>query len=407
MKVSLVGMGPGDPALLTQAAEEAVAQAELLVGASRLLEPYRRAGRSCREGVLASDIFRILREEGPENVAVLLSGDLGFYSGAKNLLPLLREAGMEAVCCCGISSLQYLCAKIGRPWEGVYAASAHGRACDPAALLRRHGTVFFLTGEKPGQTPGDLCRMLELGGFPQAKVWVGSRLSYPDEVIAIGRAEEFARMQFPPLSVLLAEGQPEGLPWPYVTPGIPDGAFVRGQVPMTKAEVRAAALSKLRIAPGDTLWDVGAGTGSVAVEMALLNPAGRVFAVEGKGEACALIRENARKFGAANLTIVEGEAPAALEALPPPQGVFVGGSGGRLREILEAALGKYPQARVAVAAVTLETLAQGAAALAELPFGETEVVQITAARSKELGRYHLMEGLDPVFLLRGEGRAPV
>ncbi len=173
---------------------------------------------------------------------------------------------------------------------------------------------------------------------------------------------------------------------------------------MTKAEVRAVALSKLRIAPGDTLWDVGAGTGSVAVEMALLLREGQVFAIEGKKEACALIQENARKYGVKNLTLVEGKAPAALEALPPPDGVFIGGSGGNLREILETALKKTPQVRVVVAVSTLETLSQGLAALAELPFGETEVVQLTAARSRELGRYHQMEGQNPVFLLRGEGR---
>lgn len=404
MKVSLIGMGPGSPSLLTRAAEEAAAGASLLVGSARLLEPYQRAGRRCREAILAPAVLRVLREEQPETAAVLLSGDLGFYSGAKSLLPLLREAGIETACHCGISSLQYFCGRLGRPWEGIHAASAHGRSCDPAALVRRHGTVFFLTGEKRGQTPGDLCQQLVEGGCPKAQVWVGSRLSYPDEVIAIGRAEEFARMKFPPLSVVLAEGEPERLPWPYVTPGIPDSGFIRDKVPMTKAEVRAVALSKLRIAPGDTLWDVGAGTGSVAVEMALLLREGQVFAIEGKKEACALIQENARKYGVENLTLVEGKAPAALEALPPPDGVFIGGSGGNLREILETALKKNPQVRVVVAVSTLETLSQGLAALAELPFGETEVVQLTAARSRELGRYHQMEGQNPVFLLRGEGR---
>ena len=142
MKVSLIGMGPGHPSLLTQAAEEAIAQAALLIGSPRLLEPYRRGGRPCREGVLAGDILQILQEEGPEKAAVLLSGDLGFYSGAKSLLPLLREVGIETACHCGISSLQYFCGRLERPWEGIHAASAHGRSCDPAALVRRHGPLF-------------------------------------------------------------------------------------------------------------------------------------------------------------------------------------------------------------------------------------------------------------------------
>ena len=291
-------------------------------------------------------------------------------------------------------------------WEDIHTASAHGRACDPAALLRRWGTVFFLTGERPGQTPGDLCRRLAEEGLGGIRVWVGSRLSYPEEAIAAGRAEELAGRAFPSPSVLLAEGEPPPAPWPYVTPGIPDHRFVRGQVPMTKAEVRGVAVGKLRVAPGDTLWDVGAGTGSVAVEMALLAREGRVFAIEERPEGCALILENAQRLGARNLVVVQGEAPGALEPLHPPDGVFIGGSGGRLREILEAVLRKNPRARVVIAAVTLETLAQASAALAELPFGETEVVQITAARARAAGRYHLMEGQNPVFLLRGEGKGP-
>lgn len=172
---------------------------------------------------------------------------------------------------------------------------------------------------------------------------------------------------------------------------------------MTKEEVRSAVLGKLRIAPGDTLWDVGAGTGSVAVGMALLAPEGRVFAVEQKEEACCLIRQNARRFGAGNITVVQGTAPAVLADLPAPEKVFVGGSGGSLEAILEAALAKNPKVQVVIAAVTLETLAQAAAALSHLPFGEAETVQLTVARAQKAGRYHLLTGQNPVFLLSGEG----
>ncbi len=402
MKVSLVGMGPGSPALLTRAATAALARAELFIGAPRLLEPYRQGAVPCREAVLARDILAALEQSGAENAAVLLSGDTGFYSGAKGLRPLLLEAGMEVETFPGVSSLQYLCAKIGTPWEDIHPASAHGRACAPAELVARHGRVFFLTGETGDQTPRALCAALEQAGWGKARAWVGSRLSYPDEEIFSGAVEEFCRRDFPPLCVLLVRGEP-ACP-PAGTFGIPDSGFVRGQVPMTKEEVRAAALSKLRVAPGGTYWDVGAGTGSVAVAISALARDGRVLAVERDPEACGLILENAARFGAGNLTLVQGEAPAALGDLPAPDGVFVGGSGGSLEDILKTALEKNPRVRVVVAAVTLETLSRGAALLDALPFAGVEVSQITVARARELGRYHLMTGQNPVFLLSGEGQ---
>lgn len=402
MKVSLVGMGPGSPALLTRAATAALARAELFIGAPRLLEPYRQGAVPCREAVLARDILAALEQSGAENAAVLLSGDTGFYSGAKGLRPLLLEAGMKVETFPGVSSLQYLCAKIGTPWEDIHPASAHGRACAPAELVARHGQVFFLTGESGNQTPRALCAALEQAGWGKARAWVGSRLSYPDEEIFSGAVEEFSRRDFPPLSVLLVQGEP-ACP-PAGTFGIPDSGFVRGQVPMTKEEVRAAALSKLRVAPGGTYWDVGAGTGSVAVAISALARDGRVLAVERDPEACGLILENAARFGAGNLTLVQGEAPAALGDLPAPDGVFVGGSGGSLEDVLKTALEKNPRVRVVVAAVTLETLSRGAALLDALPFAGVEVSQITVARARELGRYHLMTGQNPVFLLSGEGQ---
>ena len=402
MKVSLVGMGPGSPALLTRAATAALARAELFIGAPRLLEPYRQGAVPCREAVLARDILAALEQSGAENAAVLLSGDTGFYSGAKGLRPLLLEAGMEVETFPGVSSLQYLCAKIGTPWEDIHPASAHGRACAPAELVARHGRVFFLTGETGDQTPRALCAALEQAGWGKARAWVGSRLSYPNEEIFSGAVEEFSRRDFPPLSVLLVQGEP-ACP-PAGTFGIPDSGFVRGQVPRTKEEVRAAALSKLRVAPGGTYWDVGAGTGSVSVAISALARDGRVLAVERDPEACGLILENAARFGAGNLTLVQGEAPAALGDLPAPDGVFVGGSGGSLEDILKTALEKNPCVRVVVAAVTLETLSRGAALLDALPFAGVEVSQITVARARELGRYHLMTGQNPVFLLSGEGQ---
>lgn len=132
---------------------------------------------------------------------------------------------------------------------------------------------------------------------------------------------------------------------------------------MTKQEVRAAALAKLAVRPTDTLWDVGAGTGSVSVELALAAPRGRVYAVECDPEACALIRKNRERFAAWNLTLIEGKAPQALEALPAPDAVFLGGTKGSMEAVVDAVLAKNPQARLCISAIALETLSAAVAAL--------------------------------------------
>ena len=173
------------------------------------------------------------------------------------------------------------------------------------------------------------------------------------------------------------------------TPGLPDEAFARGKVPMTKQEVRAAVLAKLGVQPGELLWDVGAGTGSVSVELALAAPRGRVYAVECDPEACALIRQNKEKFAVRNLTLVEGKAPAALENLPAPDAVFIGGTKGNM------AAGA---ARICISAIALETLSAAVAALTAHGL-QAEVCQISVSRAKAAGKLHLLMANNPIFLI--------
>ena len=188
--------------------------------------------------------------------------------------------------------------------------------------------------------------------------------------------------------------------------GLDDSVFLRGDVPMTKQEVRAAILAKLGVRDQEIYWDVGAGTGSVSVELALLAPRGHVYAVEYKGEACALIRANRERFAAYNLELVEGRAPQALQDLPVPDGIFVGGSEGDLFPILAAAVEKNPAVRVCLTAIAVETLGAAAAALTQLGM-EPRITQITAARSRPAGGLHLMLGQNPVWIVTGQREALV
>jgi len=188
--------------------------------------------------------------------------------------------------------------------------------------------------------------------------------------------------------------------WKYTTPGIPDDCFVRGNIPMTKEEVRSLILAKGRIKENSIVYDVGAGTGSVSVEVALMAPRGVVYGIEKDKDALSLIRQNAALFKLDNLVAVHGEAPEAFARLPGADCMIVGGSGGRLEEILQAGWQKLkPGGRVVISAVTLETLTAGVKVLEKLGFEDLEVVSVTVAKAQPLKKYRLWKGNNPVFLI--------
>ncbi|MEG1917275.1 MAG: precorrin-6y C5,15-methyltransferase (decarboxylating) subunit CbiE [Oscillospiraceae bacterium] len=395
MEVSLLGLGSGGAGGLTAEAAAALAQADCILGARRLLDGLPDGCTAHRVAATrAEEILQALLSDTAHCPCVVYSGDTGFYSGATGLLPLLRERGIDGKIFPGLSSLQLLAARLGRPWQDWKLVSAHGVACDPAAELGDGSPVFFLTGGE--WTVRRLCAAIAEAGLPALAVTAGERLSYPDEKISTGTALDFSAQDFAPLSVLLIEAAPRLLP--RRTPGLPDGLFLRGEIPMTKQEVRAAALSKLAICPGDICWDIGAGTGSVSVELALQAKA--VYGIECRAEALALAEENKKKFGVWNLHLSLGKAPAALVDLPVPDAVFVGGSGGELAEILQWVSASHPAARLCVSALALETLSTATETLTALGY-ETEVTQIAVSRTRTAGALHLLLAQNPVFLITG------
>lgn len=396
--VTLIGMGSGTPELLTAQGLAALQSADLIIGAKRLLEHLPTGCTENRKALYKPEnILSCLSEFPAANAALLYSGDTGFYSGASKLLPMLRAFGISARVLPGISSVQLLSAAIGRPWQDWKLVSAHGCACDPVAecLTAEGRSVFFLTGGT--ETPATLCAKLTDAGLGDAHAIAGENLGTPQEHLAFGTAKTLAAKTFAPLSVLLIEHTV--LP-ARRTPGFPDDAFIRGEVPMTKQEVRAAALAKLAVRPTDTLWDVGAGTGSVSVELALAAPRGHVYAVECAPDACALIRQNREKFHAYNLSLIEGAAPQVLADLPAPDAVFIGGTKGSMAEVVDAALAKNPNARLCISAIALETLSAAIAALAA--HGQTaEVTQLAVSRTRPAGKLHLLMANNPIFLITG------
>ena len=397
MNVTLIGMGSGQPENLTLQGLAALRQADLILGARRLLAVLPAGCTENRAAAYRPDeVAELLQTSGAENAVLVYSGDTGFYSGASSMMEKLEALGVRARVLPGLSSIQLLAAALGRPWQGWNLVSAHGRTCDPVAECMQGRPTFFLTGGS--EDPATLCAQLAAEGFGDVQGVVGQCLGTPEEKLFRGSVKELAAGRFNSLSVLLVEAV-EGLP--RRAPGLPDEAFERGDVPMTKQEVRAAVLAKLAVRPEDILWDVGAGTGSVSVELALAAPRGRVYAVECRPEGCALIKANREKFRTRNLVLVEGLAPDALSDLPAPDAVFIGGSKGSLAAIVDAALDKNSDARICVSAIALESLSAAVAALTAK--GRTvQVSQIAVSRAKAVGGLHLMMAQNPIYLITGE-----
>ena len=397
--VTLLGIGMGSRETLTIQGKETVEKADLIIGARRMADAVRLSHQDVFYEYRSSEIAQYIAEHPEyERIVIALSGDVGFYSGAKKLLDLL---GTDTEVICGISSVVYFMAKISLSWEDAKIVSAHGKTCNLVSLIRNHKKVFAILGTADGTAR--LARKLTSYGMGDVLLYVGENLSYKNEKIFVKKACELTEYQGDALSVVCAyNDQAEPL---LSTHGLADETFIRGKAPMTKAEIRMVSLGKLKLKKDSVCYDVGAGTGSVSVEMALKAYEGRVYAVEKKEDALGLLQENRQKFALDHMEIVAGTAPEALEELPAPTHAFIGGSSGNLKEIVRLLLKKNPQVRMVLNCITLETVGEAMECIRELEgkdasvSWETEVVQLAVSRSKSVGRYHMMMGENPIYVI--------
>ena len=394
-RLILVGMGPGDACLRTGCAEEAIWNAVRVVVSARYL-PMLPPHADVRVYDTVQDAVPLVHEALPRgDVAVCVSGDPGLFSLRGLMRKAFPETRIEVVS--GIGSLQYLCDRLGEGRESAALLSAHGRGVGDGRLIgtvATHAMTLLLLDNR--QDPAWLCRTLCAYGLGDLRVAVGMSLGMPGESMLEGTAQELAGRN---MAGLCAARIRNDAPLPAVVGfGLPDEAFVRGDTPMTKAEVRAVALAKLGLHEEAVVWDIGAGTGSVSVECARLCRYGLVHALERADDAVGLLRANRERFRLPNLRLHQGQAPAALVMLPDPTHVFVGGSGGELAAVLEHVACRGARIRVVVAAVTLETQAAAGAVMGKAPFADLEVVQLGVARSRRAGRSTLMMAQNPVTL---------
>ena len=416
--ITLLGIGMGSREMLTVQGKNSLDQADLLIGARRMVDSVRRPDQDVFIEYRSQEIKDYI-DSHPEydNIVIVLSGDVGFYSGAKKLLDVLQQnklsqnsfgsetAGQsssvqntvkpEIQVQCGISSVVYFMSKIGLSWDDAKIVSAHGRRCNLISYIHNEKKVFAILGTSDGVAV--LASKLVDYGMSDVLLYVGENLSYDNEKIFVKTAGELTEYTGNPLSVICAVNESAGKR--LETHGIKDEEFIRGKAPMTKEEVRTVSLSKLRLTEDSVCYDVGAGTGSLSIEMALRAHQGKVWAIEKKEDAVELIRQNKVKFAADNLEIIERLAPEALKDLPVPTHAFIGGSSGNLKEIVQILIEKNPQVRIVINCITLETVSEALETAKEFGFEENEIVQLSAARSKAIGRYHMMMGENPIYII--------
>jgi precorrin-6Y C5,15-methyltransferase (decarboxylating) len=390
----VVGVHGGE--VFGAAARRAVAGADVLVGSDRHLAalgaPAPHTERVALAGALAPVLETVAeRAAAGRRVCVVSSGDPGFFGIVRLLAGRLGPDRL--VVHPAPSSVALAAARIGTPWDDAVVVSAHGRPLpEAAAEAVRHAKVAVLTS--PSSPPEALGRALRAAGARFSDVAVCSHLGEDGERVVRTDLDGLATGCFPGLSVVVLQASDEPVPAPSLCWGRPAGVFDHRAGMVTKPEVRIVALARLALPRHGVLWDVGAGSGSVAVEAALLAPGLRVLAVERDPQEAARVRRNATALGA-TVEVVEGEAPAALGDLPPPDRVFVGGGG---LAVLDAALDRLrPGGQVVATFASLER-----AATAHARLGHLVQLAVSVGRSLPDGDVRLEAG-NPVFVAWGPG----
>jgi precorrin-6B C5,15-methyltransferase / cobalt-precorrin-6B C5,C15-methyltransferase len=404
--VTVVGIGDDGCKGLSARALEAVATAQFLVGGERQLAffPEFPGERLTLKGGLQAVLDRIAALAEENNVCVLASGDPLFFGVGGLVVDRLGAEHVEVLP--QPSSMQWAFARVGLRWEDADFVSLHGRPAQ-GLLTRLRTSARLALFTDPTNNPPALAAHLLAHGQTGFSAWVCENLGGPDErVRRFSVAELAACADVGPLNVLiLVRDDPHWRPPPAI-PFLHEDDFAK-RMPkkglITKREVRLLSLATLGVRPDSVVWDIGAGSGSVAIEAALLAPRGRVYAVEVDPEGVEICRDNLRTHAVDNVRVVAGRAPEALADLETPDAVFVGGSQGSLEEIIDVALERLAAGgRLVVNAITLENSAEAHQAFRKRGL-TPEVTLLQVSRAQGIGkgdgggaRYLRFEALNPI-----------
>jgi len=435
-------------------ARELLLNSEVILASNRLYEAFKRYD----EFEAVKDKIRVINKvdetisflhsslithHSSLPLVLLASGDPLFFGIGRKVLEEFGHDNVEILP--DLSSIQVAFARIKEPWDNAFLMSLHGgpdpekrrklpyELKDLPMLIKKHAKIAILTDKE--NNPAAIAKAL-LSGFgsqgSEVRIFVCERLGYEDEMVIEGTPEHISEVTFnEPNVVIIKKEPPLCMSFPLVGNlseltgpdkkdcgypnighrqaamteeirfGLKENEFLHSRGLITKDEVRAVSIHKLRLPQKGVFWDIGAGSGSVSLEAARLYPELRVYSIEKNGEQIGNIKENVARFGVANIEIISGEAPETLRDLPSPDRVFIGGSGGHINEIVSLVSSSMSKGVLVVNATTLETLKDAMEALSSNGF-EVDVSEVSVSRSKRISGKQHMSALNPVFIIKGE-----
>lgn len=407
--VTVIGIGDDGCCSLSSAAVQAIASAQYLVGGERQLAffPEFSGTKIVIKSAIAQLLTRVRELSAENNVCVLASGDPLFYGIGSSLI---REVGAEHITVIPHpSSLQLACARAGWDWNDLPVISLHGRPRTGfLSALRQEYRAAVLTDAE--NSPQNLARWMLDHQQSEWEAYVCENLASTDERVRRFSIAELANCDdVSRLNILLLRRTSERWKAPPVIPYQHEDAFAK-RVPkkglITKREVRVLSLAAMGLRRNSVVWDVGAGSGSISIEAAMLAPQGRVYAIEVEPESTQFCRENVIAHAIDNVTLIEGHAPEALAELEAPDAVFVGGSKGSMRDILEICLRRLTErGRLVVTAITLENVSETYEYLRERGL-TPEITLLQASRGERLAHYMRYEAMNPIHIFAVEKGAP-
>ncbi len=395
-KIFLIGIGPEG---LTTKATELLALCPAVVASSR----HRHLVPDDKEIIAIAPVQQTLELVAKRlqagNVAVLASGDPLFFGIGRTLLKTVGADSLEIHP--ALSSVQLAFSRFKEPWDDAAFVSLHGREAEHILpLLLPHDKVLVFTDG--ANSPDALCSQLlrcftavdDAETLSRYTVMVAENLGHSDERLTAGGLEEIAAKSFCKLNVVIFKRHPRPRPFRF---GLETTAIKHSRGLITKDEVRAATLHKLQLPEQGVVWDIGAGSGSVSIEAARLCPGLMIYAVERHPEEVANIKSNIRRHQCHTIDVVEGLAPAALEQLPDPDRIFIGGSGGNLAEIISLSAGRLKAGGILVANAVLASTATAAPSLMAEQGLQVDISEIRVTRKQD----DKVEELSPITLIRG------
>lgn len=400
--VTIIGLGlsPND---LTDAHKTIIKGAEVLMGGKRHLSYFKDTGAVKKEITkdLKAAVDYIQTHMKHKRIVVLTSGDPLFFGIGSVLVRELEPEQIQVMP--NISTITAAFARIKEPWNNVPVVSLHGRSREPALLgaLKNHETVAVFTD--PEKNPAWLADFLISKGVKELNMGVFERLGSQEEKIGLYELETAANLKFSDPNVVILKHKPHSKPLSQpLFIGLSEDLFEHEDGLITKTEIRAVTLAKLKLLPHHTLWDLGAGSGSVSIEAAVLLERGRIIAVEQNKERIEQIKTNIQRFGAFNIEVLQAVLPDGLDGLPAPDRVFIGGGGRNMAQIISktAALIK-PGGVMVINTVLTANLETAKKTLRSNGF-DTEIVQVQIHRSKAMPWSERFEALNPVWIISGQ-----